>query len=174
MKEIVINKGRLKPDEITHVIDKARIVLRNYDNEIVLTRFGRVYFLPGGKIEFDETPADAVKRELKEETNINILLDDIEPFVLVKHYLRDYESLDGQIVNRLINTYYFTGFTSKDDIEYFNLTRAEKRDDLRAFFVSMEDAKELLKEYNKDNPKAAYLAVETIKVLDEYENLEIE
>ena len=62
MKEIVINKGRLKPDEITHVIDKARIVLRNYDNEIVLTRFGRVYFLPGGKIEFDETPADAVKR----------------------------------------------------------------------------------------------------------------
>ena len=52
-------------------------------------------------------------------------------------------------------------------------TRTEKRDDLRAFFVSMEDAKELLKEYNKDNPKAAYLAVETIKVLDEYEKLEI-
>ena len=64
--------------------------------------------------------------------------------------------------------------SSKDDIEYFNLTRTEKRDDLRAFFVSMEDAKELLKEYNKDNPKAAYLAVETIKVLDEYEKLEIE
>ena len=37
----------------------------------------------------------------------------------------------------------------------------------------MEDAKELLKEYNKDNPKAEYLAVETIKVLDEYEKLEI-
>ena len=34
--------------------------------------------------------------------------------------------------------------------------------------------KELLKEYNKDNPKATYLAVETIKVLDEYEKLEIE
>ena len=102
------------------------------------------------------------------------MLDDISPFVLVKNYLRDYESSDGTIVNRLVNTYYFTGFTSKDDIEYFNLTRAEKRDDLRAFFVSMEDAKELLKEYNKDNPKAAYLAVETIKVLDEYENLEIE
>ena len=112
--------------------------------------------------------------ELLEETNIHIMLDDISPFVLVKNYLRDYESSDGTIVNRLVNTYYFTGFTSKDDIEYFNLTRAEKRDDLRAFFVSMEDAKELLKEYNKDNPKAAYLAVETIKVLDEYENLEIE
>lgn len=173
MKEIVINKGRLKLDEITHVVDKARIVLRNDENEIVLTRFGRVYFLPGGKIEFDETPADTVKRELLEETNIHIMLDDIEPFILVKHYLRDYESGDGQIVNRLINTYYFTGFTSKDDIEYFNLTLNEKQDDLKAFFIEMEEAKELLKEYNKENPKATYLAVETLKILDEYNELGI-
>lgn len=174
VKEIVINKGKLKDDEITEVLDKARIVLRNDDDEFILSHFERVYFLPGGKVEVTETPVDAVKRELLEETNIHIMLDDISPFVLVKNYLRDYESSDGTIVNRLVNTYYFTGFTSKDDIEYFNLTRTEKRDDLRAFFVSMEDAKELLKEYNKDNPKAAYLAVETIKVLDEYENLEIE
>ncbi len=173
MKEIVINKGRLKQDEITHVVDKARIVLRNDDNEIVLTRFGRVYFLPGGKMEFGETPTDTIKRELKEETNINILLDDIEPFVLVKHYLRDYESGDGEIVNRLINTYYFTGFTGKDDIEYFNLTLKEKQDDLKGFFIEMDEAIELLKEYNKDNPKATYLATETLKVLDEYNTLNI-
>lgn len=173
MKEIVINKGRLKPDEITHVVDKSRIVLRNDDGEIVLTRFGRVYFLPGGKIEFGETPADTIKRELKEETNINILLDDIEPFALVKHYLRDYESGDGEIVNRLINTYYFTGFTGKDDIEYFNLTLKEKQDDLRGFFIEMDEAVELLKEYNKENPKATYLAVETLKILEEYNELDI-
>ena len=153
MKEIVINKGKLKDDEITEVLDKARIVLRNDDGEFILSHFERVYFLPGGKVEVTETPVDTVKRELLEETNIHIMLDDISPFVLVKNYLRDYESSDGTIVNRLVNTYYFTGFTSKDDIEYFNLTRAEKRDDLRAFFVSMEDARELLKEYNKDNPK---------------------
>lgn len=173
MKEIVINKGKLKSDEITHVVDKARIILRNDNNEFILSHFERVYFLPGGKIELDETPVDAVKREVKEETNINILLDDIEPFVLIKHYLRDYETGDGQIVNRLINTYYFTGFTSKEDIEYFNLTLPEKRDDLRAFFIDMEEAVELLKEYNKENPKATYLAVETLKVLEEYNNLGI-
>lgn len=173
MKEIIINKGKLKPDEITEVLDKSRIVLRNDNNEFILSHFERVYFLPGGKIELNETPVEAVKREVKEETNIDILLDDIEPFVLVKNYLRDYESKDGSIVNRLINTYYFTGFTSKDDIEYFNLTIPEKRDDLRAFYIDMEEAKELLKEYNKENPKATYLALETLKVLDEYENMNI-
>ncbi|MBQ9023762.1 MAG: NUDIX hydrolase [Bacilli bacterium] len=174
MKEIVINKSRLKPDEITEVLDKARIVLRNDNGEFVLSHFERVYFLPGGKIELDETPAEAVMRELKEETNIDILLDDTEPFALVKNYLRDYESNDGNIVNRLVNTYYFTGFTSKDDIQYFNLTIPEKRDDLRAFYIDMEEARELLKEYNKENPKATYLALETLKILDEYEEMNIE
>ena len=37
----------------------------------------------------------------------------------------------------------------------------------------MEEARELLKEYNKENPKATYLAVETLKVLDEYETMNI-
>ena len=174
MKEIVINKAKLKPDEITEVLDKARIVLRNDNNEFVLSHFERVYFLPGGKIELNETPAETVMRELKEETNIDILLDDTEPFLLVKNYLRDYESNDGEIVNRLVNTYYFTGFTSKDDIQYFNLTIPEKRDDLRAFYIDMEEARELLKEYNKENPKATYLALETLKILDEYEEMNIE
>ena len=174
MKEIVLNKARLKQDEITEVLDKARIILRNENGEFILSHFERVYFLPGGKIELGENPVDTIKREMKEETNINILLDDTEPFALVKNYLRDYEAQDGTIVNRLVNTYYFTGFTSKDDIEYFNLTLPEKRDDLRAFYIDMEEARELLKEYNKDNPKATYLALETLKVLDEYEKMNIE
>ena len=46
MKEIVINKGKLKDDEITEVLDKARIVLRNDDGEFILSHFERVYFLP--------------------------------------------------------------------------------------------------------------------------------
>lgn len=171
MKEIILNKTRLKDDEITEVMNKSRIVLRNEDNDITLSRFNRVYFLPGGKIEKGETPVDTIKREVMEETNINVLLDDIEPFVVVKNYLRDYELADGTIVNRLLTTYYYTGFTTKDNIEYFNLTVEEKHDNLRAFFVEMEDAIELLKEYDKENPRATYLAIETLKVLDEYNQI---
>lgn len=173
MKEVKINKAKLKDDEVTEVLDKARIVLRNDDGDFVLSHFERIYFLPGGKMELGETPVDTIKREVMEETNINILLDDTEPFLLVKNYLKDYKSRDGSIVNRLVNTYYFTGFTSKDDIEYFNLTIPEKRDDLRAFFIDMEEAIELLKEYNKENPKATYLALETLRVLDEYKELDL-
>ena len=106
-----------------------------------------------------------------EETNINILLDDIEPFVVVKNYLRDYELEDGTIVNRLLITNYYTGFTSDEHIEYFNLTKEEKEDNLRGFFIEMEEAKELISEYDKENPRATYLALETKSVLEEYNNI---
>lgn len=174
MKEIVLNKGRLKEEEITEVLEKSRIVLRNDDNEIVFTRFGRVYFLPGGKIEPGENPVDTIKREVMEETNINILLDDIEPFCVVKNYLRDYELKDGTLVNRLVITYYFTGFTSDDNIEYFNNTKVEKEDNLRGFFIELEEGLELIGDYNKEDPRATYLALETMKVLDEYKNINLE
>ena len=174
MKEIILNKGRLKDDELTDVIEKARIVLRNDNDELVFARFGRVYMLPGGKIELGETPVDTVKRELMEETTINILLDDTEPFAVVYNYLRDYELEDETLVNRLVKTYYFTGFTSDDTIEYFNLTQNEKEDNLRGFFIELEDGIELLQDYNKENPKATYLALETLKVLEEYKNLNLE
>lgn len=174
MKEIVFNKSKLKEDEITEVLEKSRIVLRNSDDEIVLTRFGRVYFLPGGKIEAGETPVDTIKREVMEETNINILLDDVEPFLVVKNYLRDYETHEGTIVNRLLITYYFTGFTSDDNIEYFNLTKVEKEDNLRGFFIDMEEVEELLSDYNKEDPRATYLAKETLKVIEEYQNRDAE
>ncbi|MBR2713095.1 MAG: NUDIX hydrolase [Bacilli bacterium] len=174
MKEIVINKTRLKEEELTEVLEKSRIVLRNDNDEIVMTRFGRVYFLPGGKIEPGEKPVDTIKREVMEETNINILLDDIEPFAVVYNYLRDYEIDDGSTVNRLVKTYYFTGFTTDENIEYFNLTREEKEDNLRGFFIEMEEAEELIADYNKDNPKASYLAIETKKILDEYKLLKEE
>ena len=120
MEEVVFNKSRLKPYEITEVLDKARIVLRNTSGEFVLCRFNRVYFLPGGKMEQGETPKDTIIREVKEETNIDVTLDSEEPFLLVKNYLRDYDIVDGTIQNRLVNTYYFTGITRDEDIEVLN------------------------------------------------------
>ena len=148
MKEIILNKGKLKDEELTDVLEKARIVLRN--------------------------DKDTVKRELMEETTINILLDDIEPFAVVYNYLRDYEIEDGSLVNRLVKTYYFSGYTTDDTIEYFNLTKNEKEDNLRGFFIDMEEGIELLQDYNKENPRAVYLALETLKVLEEYKDLKNE
>ena len=117
-------------------------------------------------MEQGETPKDTIIREVKEETNIDVTLDSEEPFLLVKNYLRDYDIVDGTIQNRLVNTYYFTGITRDEDIEYFHQTKLEKQDSLRGFFIDKNEAIELLKEYDEEDDKAKYLAIETLEVLN--------
>ncbi|MGI8670246.1 MAG: NUDIX hydrolase [Aridibacter sp.] len=51
-------------------------IITNEKNEILILdhrfRFGASWGLPGGFIERDENPEDAIKRELKEETNLKL------------------------------------------------------------------------------------------------------
>ena len=87
MEEVVFNKSRLKPDEITEVLDKARIVLRNTKGEFVLCRFNRVYFLPGGKIEQGETPKDTLITPISFPSfnlmiNLSVVINDFKLSIL--------------------------------------------------------------------------------------------
>jgi 8-oxo-dGTP pyrophosphatase MutT (NUDIX family) len=107
--------------------DKTKVLLQKRSNNKDLYP-NMLDISVGGHIMSRESDIDAVKRELMEETTINILLDDIEQFAVVYNYLRDYEIEDGTLVNRLVKTYYFSGSTTDDTIEYFNLTKNEKED----------------------------------------------
>lgn len=50
------------------------IILNKLKNKILLVRVrdNKKWYLPGGKIEFNETPAQALIREIKEELGIDI------------------------------------------------------------------------------------------------------
>jgi len=58
--------------------ERATVVLRQNDQILLIRRVknGHEYFvLPGGGIEAGETPEEAAIREMKEETNLGIILD---------------------------------------------------------------------------------------------------
>ena len=65
-------------------------------------------------------------------------------------------------------------FVNWVNIEYFNNTRVEKEDNLRGFFIDLDEGIELIGDYNKEDPRATYLALETMKVLEEYRELNVE
>ena len=73
-------------NRVTHIGSYGLIL--NGDNIVLIKKVGGPYDgkldLPGGTIEFNETPADTLKRELYEETGIKIT---------------NYELLDGNSIN---------------------------------------------------------------------------
>lgn len=64
--------------------NKILIVQRPLNKE-----FGGYWEFPGGKVEPNETSTLALKRELKEELNIDIYIQDLSPLTSFTHQLPD-------------------------------------------------------------------------------------
>lgn len=52
-------------------------IILNKSNEILVTKEEDKWGLPGGRIEENESPIDALKRELREELSINTISSDL-------------------------------------------------------------------------------------------------
>ncbi len=80
---------------MTKIINVVAAILTAPDNKILIVQrplskeFGGYWEFPGGKVETDETSTLALKRELKEELNIDICIQDLTPLTSFTHQLPD-------------------------------------------------------------------------------------
>ena len=88
MIEIIKNKNNLSELEINNIVTRVKALIINSNNQILLGHSYCEYQFPGGHVENNEGFADALKRELKEETGLNYDVDNITPFVLLKRYYK--------------------------------------------------------------------------------------
>ena len=78
-----------KPPMKTLLVVAAALV--NDDNEVLLAqrpkgkRLAGSWEFPGGKVEKDESPEEALARELKEELGIDVSISDMEAFWFLSH-----------------------------------------------------------------------------------------
>ena len=131
MTEYINNNYKLKDNEIEEVITRVKVLLINSKNELLLGLSHGTYQFPGGHLEKNETLNNCIKRELLEETGIDIDANNLSPFFLIKYYDKNYIENNK---NTLSLIYYYVVNTDECyHIDYTNYTDLEKEGNFCAF-----------------------------------------
>lgn len=164
MKVKIFNKDKVNEDLIRDKIVRVKALIVNSKNEIMLGEaFGTIQF-PGGHLEENETLNDGLKREMLEETGIEIR-GIYEPFLVIKHFIKDPIGDN----NRSLEIYYFKIFTDeKFHMERVHLDDQETAGDFHLFYVPLKDVKKLLYRTINDNPRNKLITEEMLIALKEW------
>lgn len=164
---IVYNPNGISEESISEKEAKARLLITNSNNEILVVRVGGIYLLPGGKVE---NPLCALKREIKEEIGIDIDVNKINPMEKVIYYQKDYPKVHGGIVNRKVTTDYFQtnmdiDITNVDN----NLTEDEKQSGFTLEWIKKDELEDIIINNDSLNPRKHFFNDELLHILNIYE-----
>ena len=124
MKKIFYNEDNLNERDINNSVKRAKMLIINSNNEILLGYGHNTYQIIGGHVEENESYDECVIREVEEETGIVIPFEERTPFFQIMYYCKDYPN-EGLNSEYIIN-YYSINSDLKPDLEHINLTDNEK------------------------------------------------
>lgn len=166
MKEIVYNHDNLKEQDIDETVVRVKALLVNSNNEIALGYCHKTYQFPGGHLEKNETLEQGLKREIKEETGINIKETNLKPFEKITYYSKNYRNSE---LNRKNEIYYFSIYTDeKANINNTNLDNWEKEGNYKIEYINLEKVEQVLINSIPDNPINRIVVEEMLEVLNEF------
>ena len=171
LKTVEIKETKVQ-DEPQNKKLKARALLFNSSNKVLIANYGGVFLLPGGSIEKGENPNLAIIRELKEETGIDIKLEDLKPFFKMRFYQLGYPKRNGKKTDRLLVTYYYLGKLEKFSITRRVLSEKEKQDGFKLEFYSLDEIEKLIGRDSLNNPRKKYFDKELMTILEQYKQIE--
>ena len=165
MKEIIHNDDNLLESEVTELVIRTKALVLNNDN-LLLANENDVLQFPGGHLENGESLNDCLKREIKEETGIEIEDNEIgECFLKVIWLNRDWPS-EGK--NRKCEIYYYVVNTNKiPNFENINLTDSEEQN-FKVDFVSLRESIKYIEDNMPKNEKNNVISPDMINAIKEY------
>ena len=165
MKEILYNNDSLTKEEINNKVERAKIVIVNLNNEILLGYSKGEYQIIGGHLKAGETYDECVTREVSEETGINIPYQKREPFIIIRYYTRDYPKV-GQNTE-YIAKYFEIKTDLKPNINKMSLDKEEQKNNFEFEFIKLDKVIEIL-ENSIDTANNPLVVKDTIEVIKEY------
>lgn len=125
MKKIIYNEDRLEERDINKIVKRAKILIVNSKDEVLLAYSHKNYSLVGGHVEENESYDDCIIREVKEEIGIELENnEERKPYFVVEYLCKDYPEV-GDNTNYIAN-YYVVYSDIVPDIANVQLTNHEK------------------------------------------------
>lgn len=165
MKEIIYNYDFLTDEDINKYIKRAKLLIENSKNEILVVCSHKNYFLIGGHVEDGETFDECIVREIKEEAGVILPLEERTPYFSVKYLCKNHPN-DGDNTKYITN-YYCIKYDLIPDLNNIELTEDEIDGNFQLIYIDKNKIIDVLNEGLKTCTKPIVVR-DTIDAINEY------
>lgn len=165
MKTIIYNDDYLDKKDINKEVRRAKAIIINSNDELLLASSCNNYYLVGGHVEDNESDDACLKREIREETGIELEIGEIRPYFIVEYLCKDYPE-EGNNTNYIAN-YYVVKSDLKPNLEEVELTEGEKEGNFKLEYIHKDEVMTVLKESLATCSKPNVVR-DTIDAVEEY------
>lgn len=151
-------------------VNKVRAIVLNKEGKALIEKYAGLYMLPGGSIDDGETELMALKREIQEESGIDIDIETAEKFLQINSFDENYyDRKEKRNINRNTNTaFYFVETDKEIDFNKRQLTQSEKENGHIIKFENLSKIPYLVQTNETDNKKREQFDREILTVLKEF------
>lgn len=165
MKSITINDDNLNDDDIETFVTRVKGLIINTKGKILIAHNNNSYQFPGGHVEEDESLENGVVREIREETGIDVVVED-EPFLVITTYDNNYFGSSKKVRNRIY--YYVFKTDNVPDYSKTHYDQLELASDFNLFYVNVESLDDFLYKAMDEGNIDKSIAREMLLVYEEY------
>ena len=164
MKIITHNSNNLNMKDINNIVKRAKAIIVNDKDEILLAKTDRAMFLPGGHVDEGETYDECLIREIEEETGVKLKKLEKKEIINIEYYSKDYPKKGTN--SYYLSKYFVIKLNLKPNYNKLKLTEEEKQYNFKVIYVPREKVLNLL--YNELNSDKSFGSVlDTIDAIKE-------
>ena len=168
MKEFIINDDNIEDEEIEMKVVRVKGLIFNSSGQLLLVFNNNTYQFPGGHLDENEELESCIKREILEETGIELEVEE-EPFLCIETYDNNYFGTEKKVLNTI---YYYRFFTDlAPDITKTNYDEFEKNSEFKLFYVNFKDIEDFINKKIETKEINIKIAREMLHVVREYNKI---
>lgn len=166
VNQVIHNEDNLTLNDANRVTRRAKLIVENNNDEILICHMGVKYFLIGGHIDNDESDEECLVREVAEESGVTLNFSNILPIASSNYINKDYPK-NGDITYTNTN-YYAIKYDLVPNIEMQNLTEEEKKENFKLMYIPKNEVINFLENIKEINATLS----DTIMAIKVYLNLQ--